>query len=339
MTLTATETTPDTAETEAPKHNLGGDYPTTWEAYIGQDRAKKQLMTLARAAKMLGKPMDHVLITSGTPGQGKTALSLLTAEEAGAGIKVAGGQLTAGAARVLLAGMEDGDVLFIDEIHTLAAGGKKNVEWLLNFLQDGVIMGPRGAEVQPKVTVIAATTDAGRLPETLLDRFRQVQLAPYTEDEAAAIAAGMAERMIPKPLPVPTPENCHGIARAASNNPRVMAGVIAHLRNITLVTDGSNWNYDHYDLTEALDWANLTTDGLTRTARRYLDALLTTFNGEAAGAAKVQDVLREPGGLHHTERLLVDKDLIALTKTGRMLTQAGIRRARALEHDNLGQSA
>lgn len=317
---------------EAPAHNLGGNYPETWEDYVGQERAKEQLKTLAHAARLLGQPMAHTLITSGTPGIGKTALALLTAQEVGARqIKVVTGKMSAGEARLLLAGMDDGDVLFLDEVHMMVAGGKAQAEWLLNFLQDGVITRPgRGAEVQPKVTVLAATTDAGRLPRTLRERFSEVELDPYAPEEAARIALKTASAMFPKPMALPSAANCVAIARAASNNPRIMGQVLKHVRNICLDTDGGNWTGTEYDLTQALDWSGLSPSGLTRAAERYLVALHDKYQGAPAGKAAMEDILQEPGGLAHVERLLVEMDLIDKTPKGRELTSAGARLAKEL---------
>lgn len=310
---------------------LGGDYPTSWDDVFGQEKAKTELIEAAQAARALQVPMDHTLIISGSPGVGKTTLALLTAEETGGRLTVATGKIKPGQARILLSGMRDGDVLFIDEIHSMVAGGGSQSEWLLNFLHDGVLMGPRGMEEMPKVTVLAATTDPGRLKETLLERFAIVELEPYTDEQADQIAAGMAKRVLLPPLPLPSKENCARVARAASNNPRLMRTIWRKIRNTAIVNKGNNWDGQHYDVDATLDRMGLTPDGLNLTARRYLLALLETFAGEPAGAGAMQDVLREPGGLHYVERLLMDKDLVTKTKQGRCLTTAGVRRARQLQ--------
>jgi Holliday junction DNA helicase RuvB len=306
--------------------------PADWDDFIGQPRAKAQLRAAAAYARLRGVPMRHVLLDSGTPGIGKTSLALLAAQECGAQqVKMISGRVKANQARVLLAGMADGDVLFIDEIHTLVAGGKADAEWLLNFLQDGCIVGPRGAEKQPRVTVIAATTDAGRLPETILSRFPiRPGLDDYTADEGAQIAKVLSRTLIDPPLPLPSPENLAAIARAAHNNPRLMSAIICNVRDVCCATEGQSYNEPHYDLGQALEWLGLTEDGLTNLACRYLKALYVDFNGEPVGAGAMQDMLREPGGVHHTEGLLLDMGLIVKTRQGRLLTQLGISRIRTL---------
>jgi Holliday junction DNA helicase RuvB len=307
--------------------DLGGDYPETWDDFIGQEQAKRQLLVATRSAKMRDRPMDHLLLASGMPGIGKTSLALLTGKELGRHVQIVSGKLSSTQARILLSGMEDGDVLFYDEIHQAVAGGKAQAEWLLHLLQDGAIVGPHGLEEQPKVTVIGATTDAGRLPETILGRFvLQPPLTSYTELEAGRIALKLSERIF-EDLPLPSTEVCYDTGQASSQNPRLMRSILVNLRDLAIVNgkvpeDGS------YDLDEALAFLGLTRDGLTPQAQAYLRALLAM--GGTAGERAIADRLNEPGGVRHTERLLAEKDLIAKTRLGRQLTKEGIARAKAL---------
>jgi Holliday junction DNA helicase RuvB len=308
---------------------LGGAYPTDWEGFIGQDRAKRQLMTAARSAKMRGATLDHVLLASGTPGLGKTSLALLVALEMEREIKIVSGKIPVNQARIAISGLEDGDILFYDEIHMAVSGGKGNAEWLLHLMQDGCLLGPTGPEKQPNITIIGATTDAGRLPPTIVSRFiLKPTLVEYTDEEAALIAVEIGSRLFPKPLPFPTSDNFRAVASAACNNPRVMRSILTNVRDIQ-ITGGPNWLGDDegYDMSEALDWLGLTHDGLDLVARRYLVALLEDFAG-GAGERALADRLQEPGGVGEVERVLMHKGLLAKTKQGRTLTGAGIKRAR-----------
>lgn len=308
---------------------LGGDYPISWDEFVGQEQAKRQLMTACRSAKMRGVALDHVLLASGTPGIGKTSLALLAAREMGREAKVVSGKIPANLARIALADLMDGDVLIYDEIHMAVAGGKANAEWLLHLLQDGVIMGPTGPEQQPKITVIGATTDAGKLPEPLLQRFMlKPVLEEYDRDEAALIALTMATRSFGE-LPLPSEENLYAIADASCHNPRTMKAILINVRDIALTTDGDTRQGDTYPLDEALTWLGLTHDGLDIMAQRYLQILLTDFSG-GAGKAALADRLQEPGGIDLCERVLMQKGLVAKTRLGRVLTGTGIKRAKAL---------
>ncbi len=194
-------------------------------------------------------------------------------------------QLGVNEARLLFGPLKDGDVLFIDEIHTLVAGGKAKAEWLLHYMQDGVLMGPIGPEKQPKVTIIGATTDGGKLPEPIVDRFvHKPSLQPYTDAEAQRIALGMAARLFDD-LPLPTGSDLAVVAAAANNNPRKMRGVLITMRDLA-VCDGK------VDIREALSFMNITPDGLDAVAQRYLVVLADEFAG-VAGERSLADRLQE----------------------------------------------
>jgi Holliday junction resolvasome RuvABC ATP-dependent DNA helicase subunit len=91
--------------------------------------------------------------------------------------------------------MEDGDVLFLDEIHMLVAGGKAGAEWLLPLLQNGVLITAKGAEEVPRVTILGATTDVQKLPERFISRFKhRPLLVPDTDEEGTEIALIRASR-------------------------------------------------------------------------------------------------------------------------------------------------
>lgn len=316
-------------ETIAAAAGLSGIYPQTWEDFIGQDPVKRQLQVAAGSAKMRGTAMGHVLIGSGMAGVGKTALALLTASELGSGLQVSTGKIDANEARIVLSTLSDGDVWFIDEFHQVFQRGKAKAEWMLHLLQDGVLVGPHGPEEQPNITVLAATTDVGKLPDTFISRFQyRPVLAPYSDDEAAMIAVKMATQIMLKPLPWPNVEDFRKIARAGSNNPRTISQILSNLRDLTLVDPQTyNAETETYDIREALDWLGLSEDGLTSQGRMYLKVLLQEFAG-CAGERPLMDRLAEPGGLGHIERPLMDRGLVARTRAGRVLTKAGIQRAR-----------
>lgn len=305
-------------------------YPQTWDEFIGQDTAKRQLQVAIASAKTRSAPLGHVLLASGTPGIGKTAMALLATAELEAGMNIVSGKMSLNEARIALSVLDDRDVLFIDEIHRLVQGGKGNAEWLLHLMQDGVLMGPKGPEVQPMVTIIGATTDVGRLPETIVSRFplRPV-LKPYTLDEATEIAIDMVSHALPGGVPFPNMDDMRAIARAASHNPRTIRAIVNNLRDLALVDIDAVHDGTNYDLSEPLAWLGLTLDGLTDTACRYLVILIEDFAGQA-GERAMQDRLQEPGGIDHTERLLMEKGLIAKTPQGRVLTREGITRANEL---------
>lgn len=310
---------------------LDGDYPQSWDKVIGQDRAKHQLRTACEAAKLRGTRLRHALISSGSPGIGKTTLAALCAMEMGAGYRVVSGVIKPADGRKLLKSMNDLDVLVIEEIHRMVGVSKRDAEWLLNYMENGVYVGPMGKEDVPNVTVIGTTTQASSLPQPVLDRFPlRPALTEYTEDEAASISMILADSVFKGELPLPSTDNAYDIAAAANNNPRLMRNLLQNLSDLAVVDRSVHSEEAGYDLTQVLMDAGLTRDGLDETAQRYLDVLAFEYDGEPAGAGVLKERLREPGGLEQVERILLDKGYISLSKRGRVLTADGFERARSL---------
>lgn len=316
---------------------LGGDYATEWDGFIGQDRAKKQLRKAALSARMRNMRLPHTLLAAGTPGIGKTNLALLTASEYGSRLVTVSGKFDESAFRTTLLRerMRDGDILFIDEIHRLVAQRKNALDFLLNFMQDGVLLGPRGPEEQPSVTIMAATTDAGRLNDALLQRFvlRPV-LVPYTDEEAAHIALRLAERHWDKDMPPLNLNRAREVAAAAANAPRMMTKILVNVVDTALAEAAINWTGQDWDISYSLQEMGITADGLTEDARRYLQVMLDQ-NGGPVGLEALKDELQEPGGVESTERLLMTKGYLTRTGRGRWLTTEGLRRAVDLEETSV----
>ena len=180
--------------------------PQTFADYIGQDRLKKNVQLAIAAAKKRGEPIDHVLLY-GPPGLGKTTMASVIANEMGTNLRVTAGPAIerAGDLASILTNLQDGDILFIDEIHRLS----RTVEEVLysameDYKLDIVIgKGPAARSVRldlPKFTVIGATTRTGSLAAPLRDRFGLVhRLEFYTPAQVEAIitrAAAILERPI-----------------------------------------------------------------------------------------------------------------------------------------------
>ncbi len=317
------------AGTSGPQPRRGAEIfddadPRTWEEFVGQARARQHLCAAIRSAQARDRRLDHVLIAS-ISGAGKTSLARLIASELGVGLVELSGVIGVDEARAALQSMKDGDVLFIDEIHMMVAGGKAKAEWLLPFLQTGKLLTSRGAEPMPDVTVIGATTDVQKLPHTITDRFIiQPMLVPYRDTEAVQILAGMAQRMgfgsdgLP---PVPD-DDLAALARAANNSPRGMRNLLATYRDTLFQADGG------YDLDLALSWRGVTRDGLDQVAQDYL-MVLVACEGQAS-LATIQGQMGESGPLHYTESLLGARGYMTIEGRGRKLTSEGVQRAAEL---------
>ena len=296
----------------------GTDYPRTWNGFIGQDRAKEQLMILVGSARARGVRLEHTLFASGIAGVGKTTLATLLAYSAGVGLVQTTGPLSMLDARDLMRGMNDRDVLFIDEIHLLVAGNKNRADWILPFLTEGKLYTDRGAETMPNITVVGATTDVGKLPATLISRFMsQPTIVPYSTEEAGQIALNLAGRM-----GIKIPRNAApAIAQAADHNPRVMRMILTSIRDLNFAYPDTHPNLD-----KAFEWSGVSRDGLSQVARDVL-VLLLSSRDYTASIDSVRAHLGEPGPIKQHERMLLQRQLVTVTGRGRKLTDLGVTRA------------
>jgi len=308
----------------------GTDYPRTWADYVGQGEAKAFLRASAMTAKARGKRMDHVLIASGQAGIGKSALARLIAQEMDAGLVEVQGVVEVSEAIRIFNGMQDGDILFWDEIHNAVSGGKAKAEWLLPFLQDGVIVTAQGVTAVPSITVIAASTDAQKLPEAILSRFTvKPVLESYTTAEAGKIFDLNAKRIFGEVgLPTPGRWNREAIVEAANRNPRQITQLVRVLLT-SVIGSGASCEGEDYPMDEMYSWSGLTTDGLDRTAQDYLMQLFYAPNF-TAGERTIAQALGEPTPPRHTEKLLIQKGLVQVCSRGRQLTSDGVVRANEL---------
>lgn len=180
--------------------------PQNFSEYIGQERLKKNLKLAIEAAKKRGEPIDHVLLY-GPPGLGKTTMASVIANEMGAGLRITSGPAIerAGDLASILTNLQDGDILFIDEIHRLSRAVEEVLYSAMeDFKLDIVIgKGPAARSVRldlPKFTVIGATTRTGSLAAPLRDRFGHIyRLEFYAPEEIAQIimrAAGILQTSI-----------------------------------------------------------------------------------------------------------------------------------------------
>lgn len=304
----------------------GTDYPQDFTGFVGQVGAKAQLAAAIASANARRARLDHIMLASGLHGVGKTTLAHIIAFQAGVGLASVSGPITVEEIRPILRSMNDGDVLFWDEIHLAVQGNRNKADWMLPFLISGELITSSGAEQMPKVAVIGATTDVGKLPNTLISRFMvKPKLVSYTPAEAVEIARSLSARMS-----IPTKQSEREIIASASNgNPRDMRSILTAMRDQTYAPGNLTGTVD-MDL--ALTWAGFTKDGLTDVAVDMLIVLLMSKN-HTCSLDGLSAQLSEPGSLRHHEQLLLQKGLLTVTGRGRTLTDEGADRALELARE------
>ena len=258
--------------------------PRRMEEYIGQDKAKENLTVYIEAAKMRGDSLDHVLLY-GPPGLGKTTLSGIIAAEMGVNLRVTSGPAIEkqGDLAALLTNLNQGDVLFIDEIHRLP----RTVEEILypameDFALDIIIgKGPAARSIRidlPKFTLIGATTRAGQLTTPLRDRFGVLlKLELYTPEQLAQIVKRSASI-----LGIPVSEDgALEIASRSRGTPRIANRLLKRVRDFAMVQGKSE--IDETVAMYALDRLEIDELGLDNTDRRMMEAIIHYYGGGPVG--------------------------------------------------------
>ena len=262
--------------------------------YIGQEKAKENLSVYIKAAKLRGEPLDHVLLY-GPPGLGKTTLAGIVANEMGVNIRVTSGPAIEkqGDLVAILSNLEQGDVLFIDEIHRL----NRTVEEILYpAMEDGKIdiiigKGPSARSYQlslSKFTLIGATTRAGQLSAPLRDRFGVIlRLEMYNKDELAKIVHRSS-----KILNIPIDdEGALQIASRSRGTPRIANRLLKRSRDFAEV------KYDGVITDEAAKTAlkgmEIDELGLDAIDRRLLMTMIRNYNGGPVGLETISAAVGE----------------------------------------------
>ena len=300
--------------------------PDNLENYIGQESVKNNMKVFIEAAKKRGEPLDHVLLY-GPPGLGKTTLSNIIANEMGVNIKTTSGPAIErpGDMAAVLSGLEEGDILFVDEIHRL----NRIIEEILypameDFVIDIVIgKGPGARSVRidlPKFTLIGATTRIGLLTAPLRDRFGVIQrLEPYSVDNLKTIikrSAGVLDIEIDD-------GGAEEIARRSRGTPRIANRLLKRVRDFAQVSfDGV---ITHEVSNQALNRLDVDKMGLDLTDRKMLLAMIEKFGGRPVGVDTLAVYIGEEAETIEDvyEPYLIQLGYIQRTPRGRIVTKSG----------------
>ena len=316
--------------------------PRDFANYIGQERLKQNLQLAIDAATKRGEPLDHVLL-HGPPGLGKTTMASVIAHEMGAQIRVTSGPAIerAGDLASLLTNLQDGDILFIDEIHRL----NRTVEEVLysameDFKLDIMLgKGPSARSLRldlPKFTIIGATTRTGALAAPLRDRFGMIHRLPfYTPEEIERIIARAAKILkvkIDKPAATE-------LAKRSRLTPRIANRLLKRVRDYADVNgDGIIDTSLSHKALELLDIDEL---GLDAADRMLLAAIIENYNGGPVGVETLAAITAEERGTIEDfyEPYLMQIGLLERTPRGRKVTHKTYKHLGKKPSDNDGRPA
>ncbi len=298
--------------------------PDAWSEYIGQEQIKKNLAVFIEASKKREEALDHVLFY-GPPGLGKTTLALIIANEMNANIKVTAAPMIekSGDLAAILTNLEEGDILFIDEIHRLSPAVEEILYSSMEDYRIDIIIGsgPAAQTVKidlPRFTLIGATTRAGMLSNPLRDRFgMSFRMNFYSNDELARIIAQASEKLEKEIIY----EAAFEMAKRSRGTPRIALRLLRRVRDFSDVAD--EVNITHERTKYALNELGINSHGFDEMDLRLLN-LLVSANGRAMGLSTIAAALSEDEGTVEDvlEPYLIANGYLERTAKGRRATPA-----------------
>lgn len=298
--------------------------PQSIDEYIGQSEVKENLKIFIKAAKMRGEPLDHTLLY-GPPGLGKTTLANIIANELGSNIKTASGPAIekTGDLAAVLSTLEQGDVLFIDEIHRIPRFVEEILYSAMEDFTIDIVVGTDSASRSIKIdlppfTLVGATTRAGDLTGPLRDRFGIVSKLNYYTIEELKNIVKRTSRVLDYEI---SDDAALEIARRSRGTPRIANRLFKRVRDYACVMENDVISYDVASY--ALDRLKVDKEGLDETDYNLLKAIIERFNGGPVGIEAISSSIGEEQTTIEDvyEPYLLQNGFLKRTPRGRMVTE------------------
>jgi Holliday junction DNA helicase RuvB len=297
--------------------------PSSLAEYIGQNAVKEQMHIFIEAARRRAEPLDHCLIF-GPPGLGKTTLANIIANEMQVAIKSTSGPVLErpGDLAAMLTNLEDGDVLFVDEIHRLSPVVEEILYPAMEDFQIDILIGegPAARSLKldlPRFTLVGATTRAGLLTSPLRDRFGIVhRLEFYTVEELSEIIQRSAKK-----LTLPTDlAGADEIARRSRGTPRIANRLLRRVRDYAEVK--AEGVVDQAIADQGLNMLNVDREGFDNMDRRLLETIIDKFSGGPVGLDSLAAAISEERDTIEDvlEPYLIQQGFLMRTPRGRVAT-------------------